>query len=117
MSGFLEKVPGHVRQIPVKPFAQGKYGFITAPAQYDIVRTAADPKVLFGQIQNHGTAVLYVKYGEGASDTDFDICLPAVSGAKDGTSAIIQLPAGCAISVYAASGVPSYSFNDFIPAL
>ena len=62
-------------------------------------------------IQNQSTAIMYVKWGAGATSSDFDVALKACSVAKDGTGGDITVkfyPDGDIIS--AASTSLSYTF-------
>jgi hypothetical protein len=65
-------------------------------------------------IQNQAAAIMYVKFGSGASATDYDFALKACTVAKDGTSTPIVLSNfddAQVISAFAGSGTLSYTFS------
>lgn len=50
---------------------------------------ASNPARVGFMLQNLGTNALFVKYGTGASTTDFSVVLKASTGQDDGTGGII----------------------------
>jgi len=64
-------------------------------------------------IQNQGTNVLYVKFGTGASASNFDYVLSACSVAANGTGAMLSVDGYTGI-VSVGGTSPSYTYSEII---
>lgn len=84
-------------------------------AQSSTTASAANPNRTGFQIQNLDTAILYVKFGAGASSSSYSFILKAGSMAADGTGGSSSYMEGNiwrgVISV-ASAGTPSYAFLE-----
>ncbi len=64
-------------------------------------------------IQNHAATILKIKFGAGASTSDYDVILKACTVAADGTGGSISVedfPDSQVISCYSAA-TPSYTYS------
>lgn len=81
----------------------GNAGILTADGNV----LAANTRRNWWGIQNLNTTVVFVKFGAGATTTDYDICLKAGTAADDGTGgAFFDDTYQGIVSVKAASGAP-----------
>ena len=84
-------------------------GLLTA-----IATSAANPARRRFILQNQKNEVLYVKFGTGATTTDYHVQLQEHNaGSKHSEPLIVDGYVG-AISVAPASGSPSYTFTEFV---
>lgn len=78
---------------------------------------ASNPARVGFMLQNLGTNALFVKYGAGASTSDFSVVLKASTGQDDGTGGIIT-SADTAVftgAISIAGTLPRYSVTELAP--
>lgn len=78
---------------------------------------ASNPARVGFMLQNLGTNVLFVKYGAGASATDFSVVLKASTGQDDGTGGIITSADTSVFTgeISIAGTLPRYAVTELAP--
>ena len=81
------------------------------------IALAANPKRIAWSIQNLGANVLYVRFGSGATTTDFNLVLKAGTGTDDGTGGSLSQESGTIYNgiITIAGTSPRYSSFEFAP--